>query len=577
MNLVGKLTAISIQITGLAIAIAIPAYKTVAQVQQVTQALSPEQINLRAKQITVRIDGTGTGSGAIINKSENIYTVLTNWHVVKNPGQYIVQTIDGRPHDVNYTDIQKLAELDLALIKFSSNQNYQVADLGNSAQLIEGQNIYFAGYPGELRQEDNRYYRFFPANLVGILPQSTQNGYSLIYNGEAFPGMSGGPVLNRDALLIGIHGEANIHALTGAISNYAIPIDSYKLAIANTTPNNTPNNSLADVPQQPSPNESNSPVENQLAPPEITVETNEQNTQNTTLSSIDTETNSDARPENNQNSESVQSTSATNNESSETDSPSSQPEVETDEATESVAKKDESSESVQSTSATDNESSETDSSSPQPEVETDEATESVAKKNESSESATSRNSQPSDSVASETSELISLQTGIDYTNLKNLLSNQKWEEADRQTNYLIKEIIKIAKRTHPHTFIELKPLTDFACNDINTIDQLWQEYSEGNFGFAPQQQIWLTVNEYGDFSTETWRNFATLVGWKQGDIASSSGYLLYEQLTFDPQKAPIGHLPWWFASSQEQQNLIKHVFNRCHFDTFDNTEQKEAR
>ena len=74
------------------------------------------------------------------------------------------------------------------------------------------------------------------------------------------------------------------------------------------------------------------------------------------------------------------------------------------------------------------------------------------------------------------------------------------------------------------------------------------------------------MNEEGDFSTKTWRNFATLVGWKQGDVDSSTGYLLYEQLTFDPEKAPTGHLPWWFASSEEQQNLIKHVFNRCKFD-----------
>ena len=528
MNLAGKLTAISIQITGLAIAMAIQPYETMAQVQQITQALSPEQINLRAKQITVRIDGNSTGSGVIINQSDNTYKVLTNWHVVKNPGQYTVQTIDGRQHTVNYANIQQLSGLDLAIVTFSSNKNYQVADIGNSAQLIEGQNIYFAGYPGELRQEDNRYYRFFSANLVGILPQSTKNGYALVYNGEAFPGMSGGPVLNKDALLIGIHGEANIHALTGAISNYAIPIDNYKQAIAN----NKPNNSVAGVPQQSSTDESSSPTENQLNPPEISVETNKPNT---ILSSVETETNSDNQPKNNSNSSSAQSTNATNNESPETNSPSSKPDVEIVETNQSGEKKNESSEIATSVPAL--------NSSP--------------------------NSQSSDSVVSETSPLISLQTGIDYTTLQNSLSNQKWEEADRQTNYLINEIIKTAKRKHPHTFIELKFLTNFACNDINTINQLWQEYSEGHFGFSPQQQIWLTVNESGDFSTETWRNFATIVGWKQGDIASSSGYLLYEQLTFDPQKAPIGHLPWWFASSQEQQNLIKHVFNRCDFDSMD--------
>ena len=181
MSFVGKFAAISIKITGLAIAIAIQPHVSRAQVQQVTQALSPEQINLRAKQITVRIDGTGTGSGVIINQSDRNYQVLTNWHVVKNPGQYTVQTVDGRQHTVNYPDIQQISGLDLAIVTFTTNQNYQAADLGNSARLIEGQNLYFAGYPGELSQEDNRYYRFFAANLVGILPQSTNNGYALVY------------------------------------------------------------------------------------------------------------------------------------------------------------------------------------------------------------------------------------------------------------------------------------------------------------------------------------------------------------------------------------------------------------
>ena len=549
MNFAGKLAAISIQITGLALSIAIQPHASRAQVQQVTQALSPEQINLRAKQITVRIDGSGTGSGVIIAQSDKTYQVLTNWHVVQNPGQYTVQTIDGRQHIVNYTDIQQLSGLDLATVTFSTNQNYQVADLGNSARLIEGQNLYFAGYPGELSQEDNRYYRFFAANLVGILPQSTNNGYALVYNGEAFPGMSGGPVLNRDALLIGIHGEANIHALTGAISNYAIPIDRYKQA----STNNGSNNSVATAPQQPATNDSNFTAENQINTPEVTVETNKPNT---VLSSTNTENNSNSSLE--------QSISETDNQSTEIN-PSSKPEVETVAAPQSEEQKNASSESAQSTSETDNLSAETNSSST-PEIETVAATQSEEQKDESSGMATS--------VLSENSALISLKTGIDYTTLKNLLSNHKWEEADRQTDYLIKEIIKTAKRKHPHTFLELKSLTKFACNDIKTIDRLWHQYSEGHFGFSPQQQIWLTVNEKGDFSTETWRNFATLVGWKQGDIAKRSGYLLYEQLTFDPQKAPMGHLPWWFASSQEQQNLIKHVFNRCNFDAVEqNNEQ----
>ena len=627
MNLAGKLTAISIQITGLAIALAIMPSGSMAQVQQVSQALSPEQINLRAKQITVRIDGSGIGSGVIISQSDNSYIVLTNWHVVKNAGQYTVQTIDGRQYPVNSNDIKQLSNLDLAIVKFSAKQNYQVADIGNSAQLIEGQNIYFTGYPGELRQEKNRYYRFFPASLVGVLPQSANNGYALVYNGEAFPGMSGGPVLDKNALLVGIHGEANIHALTGATSNYAIPINTYKQAIAN----NNANNPVATVPPKPAINENITTNENKPSPPEITVDTNNQNTvlsspnpenkPNVDTSQSTSATNNESTPtppegekveatpavENKPNVDTSQSTSATNNESTPTP-----PEGEKVEATPAVENKP-NVDTAQSTSATNNESTPTppegekveatpsvenkpnvdtaqstsetnnESTLTPPEGEKVEATQPVTKQEESDQTTASiptfsaSDSQPSDSNASEPSALISQQTGINYATLKDLLSKQKWSDADLQTNYLIAEIIKTAKRKKPHTFIELKYLTSFACQDIKTIDQLWQKYSEGRFGFSSQQQIWLTVNDQGDFSTETWRNFATLVGWKQGDIANSSGYLLYNQLTFDPQKAPMGHLPWWFASNEEQQNLIKHIFNRCTFEAMREEEFEEAK
>ena len=529
MKLAGKLLAISIEITGLAIAIAaIPSGSTV-QAQQVTQALSPEQINLRAKQITVRIDGSGIGSGVIIDQLDNTYLVLTNWHVVKNAGPYSIQTIDGRQHPVKNEDIQQISNLDLAIVKFSTSQNYQVATLGNSAQMIEGQNIYFTGYPGELSQEDNRYYRFFPANVVGILPSSANNGYALVYNGEAFPGMSGGPVLDKNALLVGIHGEANIHALTGATSNYAIPINTYQQAIAN---NNVDNSSARDT--EKSDNQENaSTEENQSNPPEVTITTNNSNR---VLSSPQTETNPEDQPVKKPNANAPQSANATNGES--------------------VPKTAEGEQAHVPVSVTENTDSST-TTALVPEVNT------------------SPNSPASAAIAPENTALISTRTGVNYTSLQKLLSEQQWSEADRQTNHLIKEIIATAKKNKPYTFIELKSITDFACQDLNTINRLWQEYSRGMFGFSPQQQIWLNVNKEREFSTETWRNFATLVGWKQGDIASSSGYLLYEQLTFEPQKAPMGHLPWWFAASEEQQNILKNAFNRCNFDVLEQQELEE--
>lgn len=483
---------------------------------KLAQALPPEQINLRAKQITVRIDGANLGSGAIIAESNNVYTVLTNWHVMRNPGQYSVQTIDGRKHQVNPASIKQIGGLDLAIVKFESDQNYQVAQLGDSRNIIEGQNIYFAGYPGELRPEDSRYYRFFAANLVGILPKSTANGYSLIYNGEAFPGMSGGPVLDRYGNLIGIHGEANINAITGGTSNYAIPINAYQQAIAQSQSSSTASNSNN--------TNNNSPA---LEVPEVIIETQPAE------DNIETETSSNP------------DTADTNISNPLADEPSSEENAaNSNENTTNTAEEPKPTESNISsipTFSSGNSSSDRNSSANVSTTESPEASQNL----------------PTPSV------LVSNRTGIDYRPLQRLLEAKQWEEADRQTYQLIARIVESAKQQNQNIFIELKTIAEFACSDVKTIDSLWQKYSGKQFGFTPQQQIWQNVNQNGDFSTETWRRFATRVGWKQGEIANAGGYLLYEQLNFDPERAPAGHLPWWFALPEEQQNVLKHLFKSC--------------
>jgi hypothetical protein len=533
--------------------------------QEIVQVLNPEEISLRVKQTTVRVDGSGVGSGVIIDESNNVYTVLTNWHVVKKPGEYTVQTIDGRQHKVDKATVKQLGGLDLALLQFSSNQNYQLAEIGNSDQLVEGQSIYFAGYPGELREEYNRYYRFFTTNLVGILPPSTNKGYTLIYNGEAFPGMSGGPVFDKYARLIGVNGEANINAITGATSIYAIPINTYTQARSNNIQQvgsgNTNNNSTSANSNQTNPN---SPNTTNAKPPEVTVETTTTNPQplsdNTANNSnqnqsarTSTEITPNPQSENN---------SASNNQNSSVPVPTTESEGGVDSnkvssvPTFSPSRVSPLSNPNNANTVSPKPTNTINSNNPKP-TNNNYNTNTINPKPTNNNYNTNITNNPRPLV------LISSRTGIDYTSLRNLLAEGKWEEADRQTYDLIEQIIKTAKNRNSHMFIELKSIAEFSCTDIKTIDQLWRKYSGGQFGFSPQQQVWSTVNQNGDFSTETWRSFATQVGWKQGDVASGSGYLLYEQLSFNPATAPKGHLPWWFALPQESQNVIKHLFARC--------------
>ncbi|MBC6423931.1 MAG: hypothetical protein GDA38_22325 [Hormoscilla sp. SP12CHS1] len=61
---------------------------------QIAVGLSPEEVGKIAQEITVRIDRQGKGSGAIVGKEGNTYTVLTNCHVIKKPGTYINLSCD---------------------------------------------------------------------------------------------------------------------------------------------------------------------------------------------------------------------------------------------------------------------------------------------------------------------------------------------------------------------------------------------------------------------------------------------------------------------------------------------------
>ena len=545
----------SILISGLASAIAIN--KTDVVVTQVAQALAPEEVNLRAKQIIVRIDGASIGSGSIIEHNSDRYKVLTNWHVMQNEGGYTVQTIDGRKHPVIPESIKQLGGLDLAVFEFTSNQNYQTAELGDSGNLNEGQIIYFGGYPGELRREDNRYYRFFTANLVGILPRSTDNGYSLIYNGEAFPGMSGGPVFNREGLVIGVHGEANV-AFTGGTSNYAIPIASYQQMIAQqatpqdnlTQDSSTPDNSTANTAEATPPiaqtPEVVEEVEEIEETPEVIVEEPEVvEPEPAEPADATTAQSNDSDPE-----QATEALDSENISSVPTFTPAEQPETESVEITQ-----------PESTAAAEAE----------PETESVEVVEESASQETAAQPEAEPETEPVE-VESEEIEvptvtrkiaLVSPKTGISYTKLRDLLKESKWSEADVHTYQLVGQIVESAKRNNKRTFIELKTIAEYSCPDVRTIDYLWKKYSDDQFGFSPQQKVWKSVNQKGDFSTETWRRFATEVGWKEGEVDSGSGYLLYEQLDFEPDQAPAGHLPWWFAMSDEEQKVIKSLFSRC--------------
>jgi tetratricopeptide (TPR) repeat protein len=164
-----------------------------------------------AKAITISINpGTdNAGSGVIIQKQGNSYTVLTAGHVTRNiSNSSILVTPDGKKHQLKL--LRKAPDKDLATVKFESNSNYSIIKLGDAAKSPEGSTVYVSGFPTTTRAIKKSVYNFTEGKVQANANQEDSEGYSLTYSNSTLPGMSGGPVLNDEGELIAIHGQGDV-------------------------------------------------------------------------------------------------------------------------------------------------------------------------------------------------------------------------------------------------------------------------------------------------------------------------------------------------------------------------------
>ncbi|PNJ90409.1 hypothetical protein CEP14_10675 [Cylindrospermopsis raciborskii C04] len=188
----------------------------------ITLALTRQEIDAIATQVTVRITGTRNGSGVIIKQENNTYTVLTNFHTFQEKGRFEIITPDGVTHQLN--KISRVgSSLDLATLEFNSNRRYRVVELGDSTKITRGRDIYVSGFPAD------KGLNFLRSEISRIDPPE-EGGYSLVYRIGAFPGMSGGPILDEDGKLVGIHGKTDyilVPPHDSTSEEYGIPLRTY--------------------------------------------------------------------------------------------------------------------------------------------------------------------------------------------------------------------------------------------------------------------------------------------------------------------------------------------------------------
>jgi tetratricopeptide (TPR) repeat protein len=125
---------------------------------------------------------------------------------------------------LNYSSVKKLPNIDLAVVEFTSSQTYSVAKIGNSDLATEGKAAYVAGFPKTSGAINSSIYNFTDGRITANASRPLEDGYALVYSNNTLPGMSGGPVLNENGEVVGIHGRADTRAAESSSINQNIQI-----------------------------------------------------------------------------------------------------------------------------------------------------------------------------------------------------------------------------------------------------------------------------------------------------------------------------------------------------------------
>jgi len=142
---------------------------------------------------------------------------------------------------------------------------------------------------------------------------------------------------------------------------------------------------------------------------------------------------------------------------------------------------------------------------------------------------------------------------IDYTALENLLSSDKFQEADQETLTILLSLVGREKQS----WLDLEDIENIPCKDLDKINKLWINYSNGKFGFSIQKQIWIELGgKLGIFNVGIADIFIKEVGWGEK-------YKRYKNITYEIS-APYGHLPfrvtsrvWNFGAPYLAEKLAK--------------------
>ena len=184
-------------------------------------ALSNSDIIKKIKPAAVYIETTeGAGSGMIIDANGYI---LTNAHVVWDVSAAKIKLSDGRSLSAEVIGRDEI--VDLAILKIVGT-NFSKVTLGNSDNVVQGDDVFTLGYPFGLEGD--------VSFKEGTISRRISDGDAtyLETSAEIHPGNSGGPLVNKYGEVVGVntasYGQSIKGVNIGETIKLAIPVNVAK-------------------------------------------------------------------------------------------------------------------------------------------------------------------------------------------------------------------------------------------------------------------------------------------------------------------------------------------------------------
>lgn len=194
-----------------------------AQTSTSKKQLTNAQIIAKIKPAVVYIESKdGSGTGMLLEKNG---IILTNAHVVEGINTASIKTSKGNSYTVSV--LGRDENKDLAVLKVENSTDlFSIAELGDSATVSQGDEVFALGYPFGIQGDVS-----FKEGTISRLLSEGEASY-LETSAEIHPGNSGGPLVDRFGKVIGINtaifGKGIKGIILGETIKLAIPINTAK-------------------------------------------------------------------------------------------------------------------------------------------------------------------------------------------------------------------------------------------------------------------------------------------------------------------------------------------------------------